>query len=193
MGVGPMVAQPGHQWTLDQYLEMERQSHVRHEFIGGRVYAMAGGTRRHNRISRNVTRLLDERLEDGTCQVYTSDMKLRLANERDHAYPDASVTCDPRDLVDEEPDYISYPCLIVEVLSQSTAQYDRDAKFDLYRERGTLQEYVLIETDYPQIEVRTRADDNSWSTISYGPGDDVVLRSLGMAIPLAAFYRGTRF
>lgn len=190
-----MVAQSqyGELWTLDQYLQMERQSPIRHEFVDGRVYAMAGGTRRHNHISRNVTRLLDERLQDGPCQLYTADMKVRLANERDHVYPDASVTCDARDVVDDEPDYISYPRLVVEVLSGSTEKHDRSAKFDLYRARDTFREYVLIETERSEIQVRLRTDDDVWTTAFYGPDDEVVLHSIDATIPVAEFYRGIRF
>jgi Uma2 family endonuclease len=190
-----MAIQPryGQRWTVEQYLEMERDSPIRHEYIDGIVYAMAGGTRRQNRVGRNATRLLDDYLGDGPCQVYTADMKVRLANERDHVYPDVGVTCDPRDLEDEAPDYISCPRLVIEVLSESTEAYDRGAKFDLYRGRDTLQEYVLIETDHSAIEVRSRNDDASWTTVTYGPDDRVALHSIGLTIPVAAFYRGVRF
>jgi Uma2 family endonuclease len=190
-----MAVQPryGQRWTVEQYLDMERDSPIRHEYIDGTVYAMAGGTRRHNRVSRNATRPLDDQFGDGPCQVYTADMKVRLANERDHAYPDVSVTCDPRDLEDEAPDYISYPRLVIEVLSESTEACDRGAKFDLYRGRDTFQEYVLIETDCSAIEVRSRNDDDSWTTVICGPNDHVALHSIGLTIPVAAFYRGIRF
>src|SRR5579862_2216459 len=107
-------------WTVEQYLEMERSSNVRHEFIGGRVYAMAGGDQNHSRIGINVGAALADRLDDQACQVFNTDMKVRLANERDYVYPDASITCDPRDLADHTRDYIRYPRLIVEVLSDST-------------------------------------------------------------------------
>src|SRR5579871_6604206 len=187
-----MVAQRVHgpQWTVEQYLAMERESSVKHELIDGYVYAMAGGTRRHDRLARNITRLLDELLEDGPCQVYTLNMKVRLANERDHVYPDASVTCDARDLVDDEADYISYPRLIVEVLSPSTEMHDRGAKFDLYRGRETFQEYVLIETEQRMCEVRTRDSAGSWTTVIYGPEDDLVLSSLHLSVSMATLYRG---
>jgi Uma2 family endonuclease len=169
---------------------MERASNIRHELIDGRVYAMAGGDQNHSRISINVGAALADRLEGWPCQVFNTDMKVRLANDRDFVYPDAAITCDPRDLVDRKRDYIRYPRLVVEVLSDSTEQYDRRAKFDLYRERGVSHEYVLISTDRIQIEVRRRDNDGSWATVTYGDGEDVILRSVDMAIPIAAFYRG---
>ncbi len=190
-----MVAQHeyGAQWTVEQYLEMERASNVRHELIDSRVYAMAGGDQDHSRIGINVGAALAERLDEEVCQVFNTDMKVRLANERDFVYPDAAISCDPRDLSDRKRDYIRYPRLVVEVLSDSTERYDRGAKFDLYRERGTLYEYALVSTDRIQVEVRSRGDNDAWTTAIYVPGDDVVLYSVAMSIPIAAFYRGIRF
>ena len=188
-----MVVQPqyGQQWTLEQYLEMERQSPIRHEFIDGRVYAMSGGNQRHSRMSINVTLALLERLENGPCQVFNADMRVRLANERDHLYPDASVSYDARDLADDSADYIRFPRLVAEVLSDSTKRYDRGAKFDLYRGRGALHEYILLDTARIAVEVRTRqSDDSAWMTNTYGAGDEVALRSLDLVIPIEAFYRG---
>ncbi len=193
-----MVAEPriGQEWTVEQYLAMERSSTVRHEFVGGRVYAMSGGTQRHSSIGVTLAAALADRLyqrPDNRCQVFNSDMKVHLANERDYVYPDASVTCDERDLADPDADFIRYPCLVVEVLSASTEMYDRQAKFDLYRERGALRDYVLIETRHQAVEVRSRAADETWTTGAYGPGDAVVLPSLDLAIPIAALYRGVTF
>lgn len=185
----------GAHWTVEQYLEAERAANLRHELIDGRVYAMAGGDQNHSRIGVNVGAALADRLDERntTCQVFNTDMKVRLANERDFVYPDAAITCDARDLADHKRDYIRYPCLVVEVLSGSTESYDRDAKFELYRERGSLHEYVLVSTDRIAVEVRRRNGDNSWATTTYGPGEDVTLRGVDMVIPIAAFYRGITF
>lgn len=189
-----MVAQPQHGplWTLEQYLEMERQSPIKHEFVDGYVYAMSGGTRRHSVIGVNTIRLLSEQLRGSPCRVFNSDMKIQLpSGAGDHVYPDASVSCDPRDLADDEADSISYPRLIVEVLSDSTEGHDRGTKFTLYRGRETFAEYVLIETQQVGIEVRTCDSDGAWHPRSYGPGQDVTLESLDLVIPLAAFYEDT--
>ncbi len=193
-----MVAQRdiGQEWTVEQYLETEAWSNLRHEFVGGRVYAMAGGDQNHSRISINVTALLADRLFDrpgNPCAVFNTDMMVRLANERDHVYPDASVTCDGRDLADPGAILIRYPRLVVEVLSDSTERYDRGAKFELYCERGTLDEYVLVDAHEVGVEVRSRIADGSWTTGAYGPGDDVVLHTVDLVVPIAAFYRGIAF
>ncbi len=189
-----MVAQReyGAHFTVEQYLEMERSSNVRHELIDGRVYAMVGGDQNHSRIGINVCAALADRLDGRPCQVFNTDMKVRLANERDFVYPDAVSTCDPRDLADPTRDYIRYPLLVVEVLSGSTEAYDRHAKFDLYRERGTLVEYVLVSADQIQVEVRSRAGD-VWTTAVYGAGDDVLLPGVDMVIPITTVYRRIAF
>lgn len=190
-----MVAQReyGQLWTVEQYMEMERQSLIRHELIDGRVYGMSGGDQRHSRIGINVVRALADHLDDGPCQVFNTDMKVRLANERDHLYPDASVSCDAHDLANDRADYIRYPLLVVEIHSESTQRYDRGAKFDLYRGRGTFQEYVLVDTAQIAVEVRSLAADGTWTTKAYGPGDDVVLNSIDLVVATATLYRGIRF
>lgn len=177
-------------WTVEQYLEMERQSPIRHEFIDGYVYAMSGGTRRHDHIARNVTRLLEDHVQGGSCQVYSMNMRVRLANEPDYVYADASVTCDPRDMADDLADYISHPRLVVEVLSDSTEKHDRGAKFDLYRGRASLDEYVLIETERAGVEARRRDEHGVWSTTLHGPNDTVLLASVNLSLPIGALYRG---
>ncbi len=158
---------------------------------------MAGGDQNHSRISINVTALLADRLLDrpgNPCGVFNTDMMVRLANARDHVYPDASVTYDDeRDLADPGAVLIRYPRLVVEVLSDSTERYDRGAKFELYRERGALDEYVLVDAHEVRVEVRSRTADDSWTTDAYGPGDDVVLHSVELVVPIAAFYRGIAF
>jgi Uma2 family endonuclease len=178
-------------WTVEQYLEMERQSPIRHEFIDGYVYAMAGGTQRHDRIVRTITRLLEDHLEDNPCQVFSMNMKVRLANDKDYVYADATVTCDPRDVANDLSDHISDPLLVVEVLSDSTEKHDQGTKFDLYRDRDTLIEYMLIETEHVGVEVRTRDADGVWSATTYGPGQAVYLASVDMDILVQELYRGT--
>jgi Uma2 family endonuclease len=185
-----MVAHPQPpRWTVEAYLEMERGSPIRHEYLDGYVYAMAGGTRNHSRISVNVTSVLNSLVGDGPCQVFNSDMKVRV-DARNYVYPDASVSCDPRDTVDGEADSISFPMLVVEVLSdESTAAYDRGDKFNvLYKRLAPLCEYVLVDAGAIAVEVRLRGADGGWESRSYGPGDTIPLRSLGAAPPVATFY-----
>lgn len=188
-----MIAERAHGplWTVEQYLEMERGSPIRHEYIDGYVYAMSGGTQRHDRIARTITRLLEDHLQGGPCQVFSMNMRVRLANGRHYVYADATVTCDPRDVADDLSDHIDDPRLVAEVLSESTEKHDRSAKFDLYAGRETLVEYMLIETERVGVEARSRDTAGVWSAARYGPGDDVALTSVGLAVPIAALYHGT--
>ena len=128
--------------SVDEYLAGELESQVRHEYVDGEVYAMVGASDRHGLITLNLAGLLSQRLPD-RCQVFSSDMKVRIRTaERDiFYYPDVLVSCDPRD---REPYYRQYPCLVVEVLSPHTARLDRFEKFMFYRQRDTLQEYLLV-------------------------------------------------
>ena len=132
--------------SVEEYLESERHSAIKHEYVDGHVYAMAGGTRAHGVIAVNVTIALGNHLRGGPCRVYNSDVKVQLTETR-YVYPDASVGCDERDRLDDDEDVVRYPPVVVEVLSSSTEAYDRGAKFALYRSSETLREYVLVSTD----------------------------------------------
>jgi Uma2 family endonuclease len=189
-----MVAEPsrGSYWTLEDYLEMECQSPIKHEFVGGYVYAMSGGSQRHSLIGVNAVTLLSRHLAGSSCRAFNSDMRVRLPSGlQDHLYPDASVSCDERDLVDDEAVSIRFPCLVVEVLSRSTEDYDQESKFTLYQGCPTLGEYVLIATRAVHVEVRARAEDGEWETRVYGPGSEVVLASVDLTFPISLLYTGT--
>jgi Uma2 family endonuclease len=175
-------------WTLEEYLEMERGSPIKHEFVDGYVYAMSGGSQRDSLLGINAVLLLSEHLDGAPCRTFNSDMRVRPpSGPDDHLYPDASVSCDERDLANDEAVSIRYPCLVAEVLSRSTEEYDRGGKFSLYQGCPTLEEYMLIATR----EVRARAEDGAWKTHIYGPGSEVVLASVGLTFPISRLYRGT--
>ena len=172
---------------VEEYLELEENSTVKHEYIDGHVYAMAGGTVDHGVIAVNVLSLLRPRLRGGPCRVYNSDVKVRLAPRR-YVYPDVSVGCDPRDRVDGRARFIRYPRVIIEVLSPSTARYDRGDKFTMYRALESLAAYVLVDTERIEIEVWTRHSATDWGQRLYGPDDAVDIAPLGFNAPVAAFY-----
>ena len=185
-----MVAQPQPpRWSVDDYLEMERGSSVKHEYLDGRVYAMAGGTRKHNRIAVKLLTLLTTHLRGQPCQVGGPDLKIRI-DPRNVIYPDASVTCDPGDLNDEPSSFIMAPCLVAEVLSDaSTSGYDRGDKFDLlYSRLESLREYVLVETSGVGVEVRRKGEGGAWIASHFGPGDVVMLDSIKGAFPIDMLY-----
>ncbi|MCG9885144.1 MAG: Uma2 family endonuclease [Cyanobacteria bacterium] len=174
-------------FTPDDYLALEELASCRHEFRCGLVYAMAGGSANHSRLAINLVTAFNLHFVEDRCQFFPGDVKLNYA-ERFYYYPDAFVTCDPRDRGD---DYIKrYPILIAEVMSPSTASFDRGQKFEDYRSLESLEEYVLISQEVPQVEVFRRR--LNWQSLVFGACDRVVLESIGLEVDLAALYRGVR-
>lgn len=173
--------------SVAEYLELEDNSTVKHEYIDGHVYAMAGGTVDHGAIAVNAVALLRSLLRGGPCRVYNSDVKVRLGPRR-FVYPDVSVSCDVRDRANGRAKFINHPRLVIEVLSPTTADYDRSDKFAMYRAIEAFEEYVLVNTEQPAVEVRTRQATGEWQRITAGSGEDVLLSSLGLRVPIADFY-----
>lgn len=127
----------------EEYLAGERVSPIKHEYQRGQVYAMSGAKKPHVVIAGNIARLLGNHLDEGPCLVMASDIKVRLETADCYYYPDVVVTCHPEDLVGSD-DFIRYPKLLIEVLSKSTASFDRGEKFVDYQTCPTLEEYVLV-------------------------------------------------
>lgn len=173
--------------SVEEYLELEENSTVKHEYVDGHVYAMAGGTVDHGTIAVNVVSQLRPFLRGGRCRVHNSDVKVRLGPRR-FVYPDVSVGCDPRDRVDGRATFINYPRLVVQILSPSTARYDQGDKVEMYRALPSFEEYVLIDAEQVGIEVRTRQDDGAWQVQTYGPGDHVRISTIDVRLPIAEFY-----
>lgn len=181
-----MIAVP-HHLSPAEYLDIERQSPIRHEYRRGLVYAMAGGTDNHDRIALNLLSLINLHLGDSDCRFHSGNVKVNYQDEF-YYYPDAFVTCDERDREDR---YIKrYPKLVVEVLSPSTQVFDLGEKFDDYRQIESLEEYVLIFQDSQRVECRRRTLMNTWETVVYGTGDQVLLSSIDLEFEIAELYRG---
>ncbi len=186
-----MIAIPAG-FSPQEYLAIELENAVRHEYRRGLVYAMAGGSDNHNRLSINLLTEINLHLRDGDCQFFSGDVKVNYADDFFY-YPDAFVTCDPRDRSDR---YVKrYPNLIAEILSTSTEEFDRETKFVDYQSLASLAEYVLISQAEMRVECQRRsvANPNEWDTEVYGPGDRVVLQSIGLEIAIAELYRGVNF
>ena len=183
-----MVAQPqiGPIWTVEQYLVLERYSTVKHEYHGGYVYALGGGSQAHSQIAGNTLTLLRTGVRGSRCRALNPDIKIRQSPD-DYVYADAVVTCDPRDDVPGQ-DWIDYPTLVVEVLSPSTERYDRSGKFEEYKNIPTFREYVLVEDRRREVEVWRRDDAGTWNLTTYGPGDDVALESVPLTLPMDLIY-----
>ncbi len=187
-----MVAQQqGPLFSYDEYQEFEERAHERHEYHGGYVFAMSGGSLNHSQIGGNVYALVRAAVRGSACKAFTEAVRVR-ATLKDDVYPDVSVTCDPRDLADMRRRVIAYPTLVVEVLSPSTALYDRSDKFELYRQIATLREYVLIDSVTTRwVEVRRRDDTGGWTSTTYSGADDIHVDTINAVIPIAAIYEDT--
>jgi Uma2 family endonuclease len=155
-----MVVSPEIYLTPDEYLQMEEQSAIKHEYIDGYIYAMAGALDPHVTIAGNLFALLRNHVRGSGCRVYIADMKARIESLNRYYYPDVMVTCDQRD--QETPAYKRFPCLIVEVLSNSTEAFDRGDKFADYQALESLQEYVLINTRRQRVECFRRNHEGLW-------------------------------
>ncbi|NJN60449.1 MAG: Uma2 family endonuclease [Coleofasciculaceae cyanobacterium RL_1_1] len=174
--------------TPDDYLAAEDISPMRHEYRDGEVFAMTGGTRNHHTIALNLATALKIHLRGSGCRVFMEGMKLCIEASNAFYYPDIVVTCDDRDRPNNE-QYINHPSLIIEVLSPSTARFDRTEKFADCRTIPSLMEYVLVSTDHQVIEVFQRNDRGVWQREI--AGDSVQLISVNTAITIAEIYDDT--
>jgi Uma2 family endonuclease len=189
-----MVAQPIAAMTEEEYLAFERASDARHEFLDGRVYAMAGASVDHGRIIQNTSSSLFNQLGDGPCEAITNDLRVRVSATQLNTYPDIVVVCGEPELTDDRQDTLLNPTVLIEVLSPSTEAYDRGAKWLHYQRIESLREYVLIAQDAPAIEHYVRQGDGSWRyEATIGLGSSVTLPSLGCALALAIVYRRVTF
>ncbi len=171
--------------SVDAYLEGEETSEIRHEYIGGQVYAMSGGSEAHNLICLNLASAIRQHLRGSPCKVFMADMKLRLNIAEDDIfyYPDLLVTCDPSD---NEKYFKTKPSVLVEVLSPSTERLDRREKFLSYIALPTLKEYVLIDQSKPAL-TRFRQE-NGWKPEHLAQGDSLSLPSIRFEQSLADLY-----
>ena len=176
--------------SYEEYVNWESTQEMRHEYCDGEVIAMAGGTRKHNRISGNAFKILDDTLADRPCEVYINDVKVQVQPRRKYFYPDVVVTCDKRD---QESNFVAFPCLIIEVLSPSTESFDRGFKFSQYRKFETLQEYVLVQVEQPIVEVFQRNEQGQWVFFEYGLSDRLFLKSVNVEIAVSELYRQIQF
>jgi Uma2 family endonuclease len=147
--------------TAEEYLVSERRAETKSEFLDGEVFAMAGASRRHNLISLNVGAELRAQLRQRPCEVYVSDMRVKIAATGLYTYPDVVAVCDQPRFEDTELDTLLNPLLIVEVLSSSTEDYDRGGKFEHYRSLTSLHEYVLIAQKKFHVMHYARQPDNT--------------------------------
>ena len=187
------MAVPLPKLTPDEYLAIEREAEYKSEYFNGEMFARPGGSPNHSRICTRLIVALGSRLEEGGCEVFSSDLRIRTAAAGLYAYPDVTVVCGTP--VIEDTDLLTNPRLIFEALSDSTEARDRGFKFRRYKQIPSLKEYVLVSQAEPYIEQFQRAADGEWTNYSEVRGLEavLVLKSVGIEIPLAEIYRGIRF
>lgn len=170
--------------NIEDYLAGERESEVKHEYINGQVFAMADASRRHNLISGNVYGLLWSQLQRKLCYPMNGNMLLKTSKDS-YRYPDVQVICED---VPSEDEYINEsPILIVEVLSRSTRRFDKTEKRAEYLALPSLQEYILIEQDFAEVEVQRR--NNQWRSEYYYLGQEIHFDSVDLTMSVEAIYQ----
>jgi Uma2 family endonuclease len=186
------MAQPATKYISEkEYLAFERNALDKHEYYKGEIFLMSGASFKHNLIESNLRLALGNFLKGKRCREFGSNLRVHIPSNTLYTYPDIIVICDDPVFVDDEFDTITNPSIIIEILSPSTANYDRGAKFDLYREITTLQEYVLVDSKAIHIVVYARNNDNTW-TLSETKNitDTISLPSINFSITVADVYDG---
>jgi Uma2 family endonuclease len=172
-----------------EYLEQERLAERKSEYFRGEMFAMSGASPRHVSIVTNLVAEFRQHLKGKPCRVYSTDLRLRVTPAGLYTYPDVMVVCGEAQFADDQKDTVLNPVLIVEVLSNSTRDYDRGRKFQHYRTLPSLVEYLTVAQDQPHIEHWTRQPENGWLLTEFDdPGRSIHLASIGCAIPLAEVY-----
>lgn len=181
-------------FTPEEYLSLERAWDVRHEYLDGFVYAMAGESPAHSIICFNLNGILHPQLRGTRCRGFSPNMKVRAGERGLYAYPDLAVACGEPAFQDQHGDVLLNPAVIFEVLSPSTEAYDRGEKFARYRAVETLTDYVLVSQAEPRVEHFSRQPDGSWSRAEVS-GDDsaLTLDSINCRVPLAELYDRVAF
>lgn len=173
--------------TPEEYFAWEEKQADKHEYIDGRIYAMSGGSVNHGRIAIRFTAMFDSHLDNSGCIPGNSDIKVNIVGTNNYTYPDASVTCDKHDK--SAVNYFTYPCLIVEVLSDSTEAYDRGGKFRMYRNNPVLQDYLLVSSTRIEMDLYHKKDTGEWLILNYQEGDIIELKSINLKFPIEQVYR----
>lgn len=172
---------------------MEQESETRHEFHDGVVFAMAGGTINHGRVSVNLLTELNLASRAKGCSTFNGDVKVKIPSNNKFLYPDASLVCGPIEISEQTSHAITNPVLIAEVLSESTEGYDRGGKFRYYQQLSSFREYLLIDQASPVVTVYYLNDKDVWEMRNYmGLEASFPLHSLGVEISLQALYLNTQ-
>lgn len=180
--------------TIDEYLSRERVAPYKSEFYRGEVFAMSGGSVKHNTIGINVASSLRNRLRGTSCRPCNSDQRIHIPANGLSTYPDVSIVCGELQTDSQDRDAITNPRVIFEVLSKTTESYDRGKKFDFYRQLDSLREYVLVSQEEPQVDRFIRQEDGSWRLdVFKGAAAVLELVTIGCTLPFSEIYEDVTF
>jgi Uma2 family endonuclease len=184
-----MLAQATKTITSEEYLARERTAAYKSEYFAGEVFAMAGASRRHNLIAANLIRTLGNQLLTSDCNVYPSDMRVKIEPLGTYTYPDVVVACGQERFEDAQNDTLLNPMLIIEILSDSTEAYDRGKKFEHYQMVDSLAEYLLISQIHCRVEQYVRQNSQVWTYREFHDINDVIpLHSIKCQLALKETY-----
>jgi len=192
------VKEPAHAYqkkfyTVQEYLEREKDSLQKHEYYKGEIFAMAGAGPRHNIISVNILTSLSIKLKGKNCRPYGSDMRINIPENSLFTYPDISIICGEIISSDQDEDTATQPAVIIEILSASTKNYDRGGKFMLYRSIKTLKDYILIDSETIHAEHFAINHEGLWQLKEYyQPDDKIIIESVNAVLLLKDIYEGTQ-
>jgi Uma2 family endonuclease len=178
----------GGRYPWHEYLALESASNTKHEYLDGQIYAMAGGTPVHAALQLAVPNLLFPQLRAGRCRAHGSDLRIRVLATGLATYPDVTIVCGPRELDPEDSNSVTNPTVLVEVLSQSTEDYDRGEKFAHYKRIPSLRQYVLVSPDEHRVEVWTRDAEGAWTAAVSTDGEVADLGSIGARLDVRELY-----
>lgn len=189
-----MVANPQQtHWTVEEYLALEQDSEIKHEYIDGELFAMAGASENHNLISLNIGSSLLGQLRGTPCRTYPGDMRVHVVSRR-YVYPDITIVCEPPQFSEDKPPSLLNPLLVIEVLSESTTVRDRGEKAFYYRATESIQAYLLVEQNQPHIEQYVRQEDGSWRFTEVSALEDSIhLPTIDCTLQLAEVYERVEF
>ena len=189
-----MSTAPKSDLTPAEYLAIERAAETRSEYFGGEMFAMSGASRAHNTISLNIASSMNGQLAARPCEVYMSNMRVKVNAVGLYTYPDVVATCENPEFEDAEVDTLLNPQVIIEVLSKSTEAYDRGKKFENYQKLKSLKEFLLVSQTSPRVERYTRQSDNEWLLWTTGNAAGLVeIKSIDCELKLVDIFAKVEF
>lgn len=189
----PAIVYGKRKFTVNEYLELEKASQEKHEYYRGEIFNMAGAGVKHNLIFKNLFVELGYKLKGDPCQPYGSDLRIRIPENSLFTYPDISIICGDIVNTGDEKETGLQPAVIIEILSETTRDYDRGIKFKLYRDIPALKEYILIDSEAIDIEVFRLSADGHWQLEEYKSPEEILhIKTIAFEISLNDIYNGTK-